>query len=65
LRSGDEDLRASLLANLHDVGVLKQGSNLDKRGVRTHHGDEGCLLVEKLAEAGDEDVDELAIRGIA
>ena len=35
--------------------------NLGEGGTRTHHTDEGGLLLEPLAEADEEDVDELAI----
>jgi hypothetical protein len=65
-RSGNEGLRTGRLASLGGVGVLQQGADLGEGGAWAHHGNEGRLLVEVIAETGDEDVDELPIgHGIA
>ena len=43
------------------IGPLEHRANLGEGGVRTHHRDEGGLFLEPLAEADEENVDELAI----
>ena len=43
------------------IDPLEHRANLDEGGTRTHHRDEGGLLLQPLAEADEEDVDELAI----
>ena len=40
---------------------MEHRANLGEGGTRTHHRDKGGLLLEPLAEANKEDVDELAI----
>ena len=40
---------------------MEHRANLGEGGTRTHHRDKGGLLLEPLAEADEEDVDELAI----
>ena len=43
------------------IGPLEHRANLSEGGVQTHHRDEGGLFLEPLAEADEEDIDELAI----
>ena len=59
---GDEGLGARLSTRLRIVSALEQGADLRKGGARPHHGDEGCLVPEPVAEPLKEDVDELTVR---
>jgi hypothetical protein len=43
------------------IGQLEHGVHLAKGRWWPHHGDEGGLLLEAIAEAGEEDMDQLAI----
>jgi hypothetical protein len=54
-------MRACLLEGLHVVITLEQGANLGEGGVGPHHGVEGGLFFEPVAEPLEEDVDELTI----
>ena len=49
------------LASLILLFLLEEGANLLEGGVGLEHGDEGLLLLELLAEADEESVDEGAI----
>jgi hypothetical protein len=51
---------------LRVISTLEQGADLGKGGVGPHHGDEGHLHLESIAESLEEDVVEMAFRhGIA
>jgi hypothetical protein len=54
-------MRACLHAGLRVVSTLEQGAHLDEGGAGLHHGDEGGLFLEPVAEPLEEDVDELKI----
>ena len=43
------------------ISPLEHRANLGEGGARTRHRDEGGLFLKPLAEADEEDVDELAI----
>jgi hypothetical protein len=47
---------------LRVISTLEQGANLGKGGAGPHHGDEGCLYLEPIAESLEEDVVEMAFR---
>ena len=56
-----EDAGPRFFASLSFRGELKHGAHLGEGGRGPHHGDEGGLLVEVLAETDDDDVDELRV----
>jgi hypothetical protein len=61
-----EDFWARVLASLSFRRELQHGAYFGEGWGRPHHGDEGGLLVEILAEPNDNDVDELRVAdGIA
>ena len=52
---------ARILASLSFRSELQHGANFGEGWRRPHHGDEGGLLVEVLAETDHDDVDELRV----
>jgi hypothetical protein len=55
-----------LLARLSIISPLEQRVELSKGGAGKHHGDQGGLFIEPLAEPNEKYIDELAVvNGIA
>ena len=58
---GREDLGASLLVGDGAICPLEHGAYLGEGGSRTHHGDEGGLLLKTFTVPDEKNIDELAI----
>ena len=56
-----EDPWARVLVSLSVRRELQHGADFGEGWRRPHHGDEGAMLVEILAQPDDDDVDELCV----